>query len=126
MAFSARRFHRRNEGAEQTLVRRAGVRIGPSGSGEYLVTLLLGNASGAAPSSSSRSSARGADCLEHHLRSGDGDRQWTEADIEKALARPDGTLTQGAMQSCQAGRATLEDKDVSAIAAFIETIPAEK
>jgi mono/diheme cytochrome c family protein len=55
--------------------------------------------------------------------------KWTDADIIKSLktmTRPDGTIIQGPMQFYQAGWATLEDKDLAAIAAFIKTIPAEK
>ena len=55
--------------------------------------------------------------------------KWTDADIVKVLktmTRPDGTIIQGAMQFYQAGWATLQDKDLAAIAAFIKTIPADK
>lgn len=55
--------------------------------------------------------------------------KWTEADIIKAvktMTRPDGSTIEGPMQFYQAGWASLEDKDLAAIAAFIKTIPAER
>ncbi len=52
--------------------------------------------------------------------------KWTEADIAKAvktMTRPDGTIIQGPMQFYLAGWSKLEDRDVTAIAKFIKTIP---
>lgn len=115
--------------------------------GEYLVTIMHCNACHATPGKD-----RMPDFLGHPFGGGGvmelpflgegklnvanitsdketGIGKWTEADIIKSLktmTRPDGTIIQGPMQFYQAGWATLEDKDLAAIAAFIKTIPPEK
>jgi len=51
--------------------------------------------------------------------------KWTEPDIAKAIktmTRPDGTIIQGPMQFYLAGWSKMEDKDLTAIAAFVKQI----